>query len=124
MKTSCLAEPEPPDRPDQQVRVSQIVCYADGGEFVAPTGTHAARMLGRFSAVRKAADPALSGPPTAGEVAQLVQAAGVYALAAGWVQRIDGYWLCPSHAGIYLAGDPNRFTVRECRHRHRIRHRD
>ncbi|HEX5495642.1 MAG TPA: hypothetical protein VFX70_13815 [Mycobacteriales bacterium] len=106
------------------MHVPQISCYADGGGFVAPAGGHAARALAALPAIRRAHDPAALGSPSAGDVAQLVQAAGTYALAAGWVQRVDGYWLCPTHAGIYLDSDPKHFTIRECLHRHRIRHRD
>lgn len=106
------------------MHVPQIACFADGGGFVAPAGSHAARMLAGLPAIRKAHDPAALGPASAGDVAVLVQAAGTYALAAGWVQRVDGHWFCPDHAGVYSDSDPKRFTVRECLHRHRIRPRD
>ncbi|HEY9388170.1 MAG TPA: hypothetical protein VIR27_00175 [Mycobacteriales bacterium] len=113
-----------PARPDGPVLIPQIVCHACGGCYVAASGGHAARMLAGLPAIRRAHDPAASGPPTDGEVAVLLQAAGTYALADGWVQRADGFWLCPTHAVIYLDRDPKRFTVAECLHRHRIRRRD
>ena len=121
-----MSDPRPdrPGRLDGPVMVPQIVCHACGGCYVATAGGHAARMLAGLPAIRRAHDPAASGPPTNAEVAVLLQAAGTYALAAGWVQRVDGFWLCPAHASTYLDRDPKRFTVVECLHRHRIRRRD
>lgn len=113
----------PAGRPDRPVMIPQIACYADDGCFVAEAGSQAAEALAVLPALRKPHDPAALNPPAAAETDELLGAAGELALAAGWVQRVDGYWLCPAHAGVYLnAAEPRRFTVAECIRRHRLRH--
>ncbi|HEX5495420.1 MAG TPA: hypothetical protein VFX70_12690 [Mycobacteriales bacterium] len=102
--------------------IPQIACYADDGCFVAEAGSQAAETLTGLPALRKPHDPAALSPPTTEDTAELLTAAGELALAAGWVQRVDGYWLCPAHAGVYLDTEPRRFTIPECIRRHRLRH--
>ncbi|HEX5496026.1 MAG TPA: hypothetical protein VFX70_15765 [Mycobacteriales bacterium] len=109
-------------RPERPVTIPQVTCHADNGCYWAAAGSQAAEVLAGLPALRKAHDPAALGLPTTTDTAQLLAAAAELALAAGWVQRVDGYWLCPDHAGVYLDTEPRRFTIRECLHRHRLRH--
>lgn len=115
---------EPGRRPvPGSVSVPQISCHADGFSYLAPAGSEAARILAGLPALRLAFDPAATEPPTEGDVAELVRMAAECALATGWVQRVDGFWLCPAHAAIYHQRDRERFTVGECLRRHRLRRR-
>ncbi|HEX5494222.1 MAG TPA: hypothetical protein VFX70_06585, partial [Mycobacteriales bacterium] len=109
-------------RPDRPVMIPQISCYADGGCYIADTGSQAAGKLAGLPALRRAHDQAALGPPSPADTIELLATAADLALAAGGVQRMDGYWLCPDHAEIYLDSEPRRFTIRECIHRHRLRH--
>lgn len=104
--------------------VPQIACHADGGCYVAETGSQEAGVLAGLPALRKAHDLDALGPPTTADTTELVATAGGLALAGGWVQGADGYWLCPTHAEVYQDSAPRRFTVTECIHRHRLRHTD
>ncbi|HEX5493509.1 MAG TPA: hypothetical protein VFX70_02910 [Mycobacteriales bacterium] len=104
--------------------IPQIGCHADGGCYVALAGSPAATALAAMAALRRPHDPVALGSPSGADVAELVQAAAEHALAAGWVQRVDGFWLCPAHAGTYLDREPHPFTIRECLYRHRHRQPD
>lgn len=110
----------PARRPVRPVTIPQITCHADGGCYVAEAGSRAAEILAGLSALRKAHDQVASSPRTTADVAELVAAAGELALAGGWVRRVDGHWLCPTHSDAYLDSEPRRFTVTECIHRHRL----
>lgn len=111
-------------RPDRPVMVPQIACYADGSCYVAGIGNEVAGVLGGLPALGKAHDPGGLGPPNDAEATELLDVAAEHALVAGWVQRVDGYWLCPAHAEVYLDSEPRRFTLAECARRHRLRRAD
>lgn len=91
--------------------IGQIACLVDGGCYLVETG------------IRNNEDEDRLVPGTASGVDGVITVAGVQALAAGWVQRVDGYWLCPAHAHTYLDRHRRQFSVTECAHRHRLRAR-
>ncbi|HEX5496950.1 MAG TPA: hypothetical protein VFX70_20500 [Mycobacteriales bacterium] len=71
----------------------------------------AARPPARWPGYRRCARPTTRpGWATDADTAELLATATDLALAAGWV-----------HAAVYLDGEPRRFTIRECIHRHRLR---
>lgn len=111
------AEPRYPQRP---VMIPQICCLVDAGCYVTEIGSKALAELAVLPALAKLYDPA-GLAPTADDQAELLTAAGEQALAGGWVQRVDGYWLCPEHAATYLDQEPRHFTLAECVRRHRFR---